>query len=148
MQTFIILWGSCLSAPFTCTNGVRQGGILSPLLFNVNVDDLSLKLTTLKTGCNLNNIFYEIMLCMPMTRYCLLHLLSHYKKLINACSQFAADNDMIFNYKKTVCMYIKSNKFKDLQIPNFTLNDNVIEFVDHEKYLGVMSCTLPKKKLT
>ena len=61
------------------------------------------------------------------------------QKLINACSQFAADNDMIFNYKKTVCMYIKSKKFKDLQIPNFTLNDNVIDFVDHEKYLAVIN---------
>ena len=29
------------------------------------------------------------------------------QKLINACSQFASDNYMIFNYKKTVFMYIK-----------------------------------------
>ena len=75
---------------------------------------------------------------MLMTRYCLLHLLS-LQKLINACSQFASDNDMIFNYKKTVFMYMKSKKFKDLQIPNFTLNENVIDYVDHEKYLGVIN---------
>ena len=42
---------------------------------------------------------------------------------------------MVLNYKKTVCIHIKSKKFKDMHIPNFTLNGNVIDFVDHEKYL-------------
>ena len=36
-------------------------------------------------------------------------------------------------------MYIQSNKFKDLQIPNFTLTENVIDYVDHEKYLSVIN---------
>ena len=29
-------WNNCLSSKFHVTNGVKQGGVLSPLLFNVN----------------------------------------------------------------------------------------------------------------
>ena len=33
-------WNGILSSSFAVTCGVRQGGILSPILFNVYVDDL------------------------------------------------------------------------------------------------------------
>ena len=36
-----IKWGSTFSGKFHVTNGVRQGGVLSPLLFNVYVNELS-----------------------------------------------------------------------------------------------------------
>ena len=53
-QTFIVQWGNCLSAPFTGTNGVRQGGILSPYLFDVFTDDLSHVLRNTPYGCYVN----------------------------------------------------------------------------------------------
>ena len=34
-QKACVRWGSVLSDNFLITNGVRQGGILSPLFFNV-----------------------------------------------------------------------------------------------------------------
>ena len=40
----VIKWKNCLSDPFHITAGVRQGGILSPHLFAVFVDDVLLKL--------------------------------------------------------------------------------------------------------
>ena len=42
------------SAKFKVANGVRQGGILSPYLFNVYVDELSEELKKCNVGCNLN----------------------------------------------------------------------------------------------
>ena len=41
-QTMYVQWGSAHSDPFSITNGVRQGGILSPKLFIVYMDGLSL----------------------------------------------------------------------------------------------------------
>ena len=42
---------SSVSSKFTVSNGVRQGGILSPFLFNVYMDDLSVIFKKCPTGC-------------------------------------------------------------------------------------------------
>ena len=53
-QTTCIRWGDLLSTKFKVTNGVRQGGILSPYLFNVYVDELSEQLKMCNVGCSIN----------------------------------------------------------------------------------------------
>ena len=45
-QTMCVRWGSSKSSSFRVSNGVRQGGILSPY-----VDDLSQTLNRCRTGC-------------------------------------------------------------------------------------------------
>ncbi len=37
-QKLAVRWNADLSASFNVTNGVRQGGVLSPILFTVYVD--------------------------------------------------------------------------------------------------------------
>ena len=39
-----VRWGDTCSVSFCVTNGVKQGGIISPMLFNLHMDDLSLTL--------------------------------------------------------------------------------------------------------
>jgi len=51
-----IKWGNRLSEPFHVTNGVRQGGVLSPYLFAVYLDDLSTELNNIKAGCYIGEV--------------------------------------------------------------------------------------------
>ena len=39
-----VRWGSTFTSSFHVLNGVKQGGILSPMLFNVYMDQLSIRL--------------------------------------------------------------------------------------------------------
>ena len=49
-QMMRIRWGNSFSDPFKVSNGVKQGGILSPKLFNVYMDSLSIQLNSSNVG--------------------------------------------------------------------------------------------------
>ena len=55
-QTMQVKWGANYSSPFTVTTGVRQGGVLSPYLFAVYLDELSIQLGLARVGCTVGNM--------------------------------------------------------------------------------------------
>ena len=55
-QHICIRWGNSYSDFFTSTNGVKQGGILSPLFFNVYMDNLSAQLNSQHIGCSTGDV--------------------------------------------------------------------------------------------
>ena len=52
-----VRWRESFSAPFSVSNGVRQGGVLSPILFTLYLDDLLVKLSNLGVGCHWRSLF-------------------------------------------------------------------------------------------
>ena len=96
-----IKWGQSTSSFFTVSNGVRQGGILSPRLFAVYVDDLSKHLHDARSGCFIghqciNHVMYADDICLLAPSALGL------QKLLEMCYGFSQDNDIIFNSLKSV----------------------------------------------
>ena len=134
-QTFCVKCGYHTSDLFTVINGVRQGSILSPHLFAVYVDDLSSSLIRSSHGCRindvvLNHLFYADDLCLMAPSPAALQV------LINICSLFSAQHDLVFNPNKSMCMVIKPHKYK-LNCPSLYIDNSELLFVDTVKYLGI-----------
>ena len=56
-QKLCVKWNDTSSGYFGVTNGVRQGGILSPLLFSVYIDELLNKLQNSGFGCRIEHLY-------------------------------------------------------------------------------------------
>ena len=130
-----VKWGSSMSEVFHVTNGVRQGGILSPYLFSIYIDDLSEELNFIRIGCVMNDmiinhILYadDIVLISPSSR--------GLAQLIKVCERYGIEHNIIFNVSKCAIMNFKSECMPRFNVPEFKLNAEVISVVDNFKYLG------------
>ena len=134
-QLFCFTWGSCMSDSFRITNGVRQGGILSPRLFAVYLDELSKALIKLGIGCNvgvyINHLFYADDLCILAPTAMAL------QQIVNVCYDYGSNHDIVFNAKKSLCVVFKPKRFK-LTCPVVSLAGTPIPNITSVKYLGVI----------
>ena len=82
-----VRWGNTCSTSFCVTNGVKQGGIISPMLFNLYMDDLSLKLNCSGIG-GIHRNFFINHLCYA-DDLCLISLSSSgMQHLLNICKEY------------------------------------------------------------
>ena len=66
-QRLFVEWGNVRSSSFSMKNGIRQGSIPSPYLFNLHVDDANEQLSEAKLGfCMGQKAMNKF--CMQMTK--------------------------------------------------------------------------------
>ena len=133
---FCIKWGgSTTSDFFNIPNGGRQGGILSPYLFTVNVSNM---LNSAGIGCHIDNcctkhVFYANDLCVIAPSP------SGLQALLNICAKFGFENYIKYNPINSICMVIKLCGFH-LKCSDIYMNNNKLVFVEKIKYLVVVIC--------
>ena len=138
-QLFCVKWDDFTSDFFKTSNGVRQGGILSPRFFTMYVDDLSCILSRMNAGCFIddfcmNHFFYADDMCVLAPSATGLQL------LLDACAQYGISHDIMYNPLKSHCMVFLPQRFR-LNLPQVSLNDTLLEYVQYVKYLGVILCS-------
>jgi hypothetical protein len=135
-QSVRVQWNEGLSKDFSISNGVKQGGILSPVLFCVYYDELLRRLKQSRMGCFIGHWFIgalayadDIVLLAPSA--------TAMRRLLTICDQFADDYNLSFNTNKSQCMFFPPVGVKRLPaLPTFRLNGKELTFVDKYMHLG------------
>ena len=58
-----VKWNNCLSGMFKLDCGVRQGGVLSPVLFSIYIDDVIINLQYSRRGCYIGRVLWLYSVC-------------------------------------------------------------------------------------
>ena len=127
-----VRWDGHLSDWFHVTAGVRQGGVLSPDLYSIYVDDLILELQSTGIGCHIAStfaaaLFYADDMCI------LAPSVKGLQKLLDICEKYCERWDIGLNAKKTKNMYFG---MKTEPTHKLRLNNADIDWVLEWKYLG------------
>ena len=96
-----IQWSGVLSDNFDICNGVRQGCVLSPILFGVYIDELSLCLRSVNIGCRLSNRL--LIICYSLMMHFFAPSAKDLQQLLDICSKFALSHNVVFNVVKSQC---------------------------------------------
>ena len=140
-QSCAVKWNACVSESFEVANGVRQGGVLSPILFTVYLDELLQRLTSLDIGCHVGH-HYVGSLCYADDIALLAPSPSALRILLRECELFATEHNLQFNAAKTQLICFRSSP-KVKFTGKFFFSGHLLEFSDTVTHLGhVLHCSL------
>jgi hypothetical protein len=136
-QSARVKWNGSRSESFSMLNGVKQGGVLSPVLFTIYFDELLSILKNVGVGCHVEDAFAgalsfadDLTLLSPS--------LSGLNRMVKLCELYAKSFDVTFNEAKTVALYFShANNVTG----HVELNGCKINWSDQVKHLGNYICT-------
>ena len=99
-QQMCVRWKSSVSDSFHVSNGVRQGGVLSPMLFAVYVDSLREMLEASGVGCSSGGCFVGAV--------CYASALT---VLLDICDTFASSHGLVFNAAKNTANLLQTTLY-------------------------------------
>ena len=128
------------SSFFTGLNGVKQGGVISPVLFCLYIDNLLIQLAQSGVGCYIGNTFVgalayadDIVLVAPTP--------SALRQMLSICESYANLFNIKFNTNKSKCMLVPGYKQAAssadmLSECKFYLDGRLMENVQEFSHLG------------
>jgi len=131
----VVKWNNAHSSFLHVKCGVRQGGILSPILFNFYINDIICALRKSDLGCHINNLFigcilYADDILLTSASVCML------QTMLDICIDVSTDLCLSFNCSKSQCFIIGQNGISNLA--NLQLGGKELSWVSKLKYLGVV----------
>jgi len=114
-QSIRVKRGSHMSILCNVTNGVKQGGVMSPILFNIYID----------VFCGALGYADDVILL----TLCSLH------SMLKTCGAFSKEYDVLFNPDKTKLLFFGKQEDKP-ENASVEFMDNIIVIVDNDKHLG------------
>ena len=112
---------------FKCIDGLREGDGLSPILFALNINDLSKKLSEVDSDRNMSILLYaDDLVILAESREML-------QKKLDVLYTYCRDNNLKVNINKS--NVIAFNSRKDIEL--LLYNGCILHQVDKLKYLGM-----------
>jgi len=124
---------------------VRQGGVLSPVLFAVYVDDIIVNLKSSGYGCCFAGeyigvlMYADDLLLISVT-------VTDLRKMLQICEDELQSIDMLFNVKKSAWLRFGTG-YNNFVCP-VMLNGQPLPLVSEVKYLGVVICAGRRFKIS
>ena len=131
--TSVVKWNGSYSYSFPVKSGVRQGGVLSPHLFSLYVDDLIISLRKLYVGCHIVDLFvacivYADDICLLAPSRSALQL------MLDTCESYGINWCLSYNPTKSKIMLFG----KQTVNPRFSMYGSPLDFAIEYNYLGVI----------
>ena len=137
-QSAKVRWNGDLSEAFSISNGVKQGAVLSAVLFCIYINDLIQELRKSREGCWVNGGYVGIIVYADDIAL-LSPSMDGLQNMIDRCEQYARLHNLTFSThenpakSKTKCMsFLKV----DRALRNLHLNGKPLPWVSSVKHLG------------
>ena len=133
-----VRWNGFMGEWFPILCGVRQGGVLSPYLFSVYVNDLIFELRNSGSGAHIGKLLIgcvlyadDIVLMSPSCR--------GLQRLVRICEQYGLKWDIKFNPCKSQVVTFGGTNPPNMHIE---MASTVMQWVNKVKYLGLYFCSI------
>jgi len=130
-----VKWKNVYSFQFVLVVGVRQGGVLSPVLFAIFIDNIICTVKDTNVGCYISSVFCSIFLYADDILL-VAPTITALQIILNACETELKYLDMRVNVKKSACIWFGPRY--DAQCSEIVSSfGGPIRWVDSCRYLGV-----------
>ncbi len=98
-----VTWNGTYGDYLKCSNGVRQGGVASPVLFTIYMDELTTRLEKSGIGCFIEHQYYgcisyadDLVLLCPSVK--------GLQKIVAICEKYGIMYNITYNANKSMCL--------------------------------------------